>query len=67
MHAGPDAVYCHGRCPELELTQELAGIRASDTPYGAQDPCPAVGPTLRNRVGLISDGGFQILVACSKS
>jgi hypothetical protein len=29
VHAGPDAVYCHGRCPELELTQRLAVIRAS--------------------------------------
>lgn len=35
--------------------------------YGAQDPCPAAGPTPRNRVGLISEGDFQILVACSKS
>ena len=35
--------------------------------YGGQDPCPALTPTQRNSVGLISDGGFQTLVACSKS
>ena len=29
MQAGPDAVYRHRRCPELELTQGLAVIRAS--------------------------------------
>jgi hypothetical protein len=29
VQAGPDAVYRHGRCPELELTQGFEIIRAS--------------------------------------
>jgi hypothetical protein len=29
VQAGPDAVYCHRRCPELKLTRGLAVIRAS--------------------------------------
>jgi hypothetical protein len=55
VQAGPDALYCQGRCPELELTQGLAVIRATciakpARPWGQQSaaggggcPPPPVG------------------------
>lgn len=42
MQAGPDAVYCHRRCADLELIDRLAVIRAS-VPAAA-----VLGPWLAN-------------------
>lgn len=38
MQAGPDAFHCHRRCPELDLTQGLAVIRASAAERAGSHP-----------------------------
>lgn len=40
MQAGPDAVYCHRRCADLELIDRLAVIRASVSAAAVLDALP---------------------------
>ena len=48
MQAGPDAVYCHRRCADLELIDRLAVVRASVSAAAVQDalPDPRRAPTV---------------------
>ena len=48
MQAGPDAVYCHRRCADLELIDRLAVIRASVSAAAVLDalPHPRRAPTV---------------------
>jgi hypothetical protein len=40
VQAGPDAVYCHRRCADLELIDRLAVIRASVSAAAVLDALP---------------------------
>jgi hypothetical protein len=48
VQAGPDAVYCHRRCADLELIDRLAVIRASVSAAAVLDalPDPRRAPTV---------------------
>ena len=47
MQAGPEAVYCHRRCADLELIDRLAVIRASVSGAVVLDALPDPRPRQR--------------------